>query len=209
MRKRVPGYITTQKSDGFGLEISVERQVLPRQDMYSSGDPVPEGQQAGNYNSAMGKKFREVIPPGVIGSEETTDLDVLTPPQFIDTVEHYRGEQADPTLHGAVHSLRSAAKKELPFQAYGTFQPRTAPMPRARQDDGYLGDPATMSADPLMTDFDSTTIIAPRDIHRKDLYGKNRDGVLHNEGHGYPAVPEMQPEIKKRTGAPPAKRVKV
>lgn len=201
MRKRVPGYITAQKSNDFGLEISVQRQVLPRQDMYSSGDPVPEGKQAMSENYAVDKKFREVIPPGVIGSEETLDLDVLTPPQFIDTVEHYATEQADPTLHGAVHSLRSSAKKQLPFQRYGTFQPRTAPMPRARQDDGYLGDPATMSADPLMTDFDSSTIIAPQDVHRKDLYGRNRDGVLHNDGHDYPVAPRMQPEIKKRVGA--------
>lgn len=201
MRKRVPGYITTEKSNDFGLEISVQRQVLPRQDMYSSGDPVPEGQQAGNFNSQMGKKYREVIPPGVIGSQETEDLDVLTPPQFIDTVEHSATEQADPAYHGAVHSLRAGAKKDLPFQRYATFQPRTAPMPRARQDDGYLGDPATMSADPLMTDFDSSTIIAPQDIHRKDLYGRNRDGVLHNDGHGYPVAPKMQPEIKRRVGA--------
>jgi hypothetical protein len=199
MRKRVPGYITTESSSAFGLDVSVQRQVFPKSEFYSSGDPVPEGQPAKEENLAADKAYREVIPPGAIGSEETKDLDILTPPQYISTVEHYAGEQNDPKMHGSVNVQKEVRQEATPFQRYSTFQPRTAPMPRARQDDGYLGDLATMSADPLMTDADSSSVFGPREVHRKDLYGANRAGVLHNEGH--PGVSAVQGEISKRMGA--------
>lgn len=208
MRKRVPGYITTESSNQFGLDVKVNRQAFPRQDMYSSGDPVPEGQPAMNENLAKDKKFREVIPPGQIGSQEGGDLDILTPPQYVDTVQHYATEQNDVTLHGAVNVQQHVRKEATPFQTYGTFQPRSAPMPRNASDDVCLPyNAARHAADPLMNDHNSTEMWSrvandapPPDPYRKDLYGDNVAGVLHNEGH--PGFQEVQGEIQKRMGVP-------
>lgn len=191
MRKRVPGYITTEVSNDFGLEVRVQRQVLPKQDMYSSGDPVPEGQTPDGSNMAGDRRFREVIPRGEIGSSEGEDLDILIPPQYVDTVANYEKSQNDPSMHGAVHSLRAGAKTEpLPFQVYGTFQPRSAPMPRAAQDQVYLEGYGKNAADPRMTDESALPGLQSTDHpDRAPLYGDNRDGVLHNVGHpGFAAV---------------------
>jgi hypothetical protein len=208
MRRRVPGYITTESSNQFGLDVSVQRQPFPKQDFSPSGDPVPEGKPATNENLASNKRFREVIPPGVIGSSETEDLDILTPPQYIDTVEHYHGEQADPSMHGAVNVQQRVRTEPTPFQAYGTFQPRTAPMPRNASDDVCLPYKAEQhAADPLMNDKNSSEMWSrrtndyPVDPYRKDLYGANVAGVLHNEGH--PGFSAVQGEISKRMGVPP------
>jgi hypothetical protein len=198
-RKRVPGYITTQVTNNFGLDVSVQRQVLPKQDMYSSGDPVPEGQEPDNANLAGDVRYREVIPPGEIGSVAGGDLDILTPPQYVDTVADYEKAQNDPAMHSAVHSLREGAKTELPFQCYGTFQPRSAPMPRAAQDQVYLEGYGQNAADPRMTDESATTGLQATDKpDRAPLYGDNRDGVLHNN------FASAQAGIAKKEGIPSA-----
>lgn len=205
MRKRVPGYITTESSNGFGLDVKVQRQVYPKSEFYSSGDPVAEGQAAMNENLAQDKKFREVIPPGEIGSKAENDLDILTPPQYVDTVAHYETEQNDITMHGAVNVQQGVRKEPTPFQGYATFQPRTAPMPRNAGDQVCLPYRAEQhAADPLMNDQTSNqmwnfrTNDYPVDPYRKDLYGDNVAGALHNEGH--PGFGEVQSEISKRMG---------
>lgn len=191
-RERVPGYITKQVSNDFGLEVHVQRQVYPKQDMYSSGDPVPEGQAPTGQNFANDRRFREVIPPGSIGTSETQDLDVLTPPQYVNTVDSYTGEQNDPSLHGSVNQFKVAnpTAPGIPFQSYPSFQPRNAPMPRAAQDQVYLEGYGMNAADPRMTDESSMLGLQKTDKpDRANLYGDNRDGVLHNENHpGFSAV---------------------
>lgn len=200
-RSRVPAHISDVKSNGFGLDVQVHRQPLPRQDYSPSGIPTDGGEGHRSTNaeqSAMkpgNKLFRNPIPPGEIGSKEGADMQ-LPPPQYVDTVAHYRDEEKDPTLHGAAATLRSA-DKNVAFQEYGpTWQPRRAPMPRARQDDSILGSLATMSADPLMTDNDSSTLFLTReDPRRKDLYGDNRDGMLHNDP-AHPGFAAVQKKIE-------------
>jgi len=206
MRKRVPGYITTESSNQFGLDVTVRRQPFPKSDFSPSGDPVPDGKPATSENLEGDVKYREVIPLGEFGSEEKADLDILTPPQFVDTVEHYETESRDPKMHGAVHALRQNPKDPLPFQGYASFQPRTAAMPRNVSDDVCLPYKANLhAADPLMKDSNSAEMwsrvaeeMPPPDPYRKDLYGKNAVGVLHNEGH--PGFASVQGSIEKRMG---------
>jgi hypothetical protein len=189
-RERVAAHITESVSRDFGLEVSVVRSPRPQVNDMPRGD-VKDGTTQSPY-----KGYREVIPPGRIGSPEGTDR--MEPgPQTVDTVARYRTEDKDPTLHGAMAAMRSASR-DVPFQGYATFQPRTAPMPRAAQDEGFLESPANLSADPLMIDSDSTTNILSRDARRKDLYGENRDGVLHNDGH--PGFKSVQGQIAAKEG---------
>jgi hypothetical protein len=165
-------------SRDFGLNVKVQRQPYPKMDVPPTGDPVPEGEMGLSITRTLANNtYRQPIPAGTIGSAEVDDL--TNPPlQYVDTVEDYSGAQADPKLHGPMDALRSAGKQEIPFQDYARFQPRRAPMPRAAQDEGYLGPPGRSSADPLMTDQNAGSGLSPRDIARKDMFGANRDGVL-------------------------------
>jgi len=180
-------------AENFGLELEVREgapDALPR--TYHSGVPAAEGLAAtkGSLLPPGNQLYREVIPQGRIGSEEGYDPQ-LPASQYIDTVPWTRDEEKDPRLHGAMDALRSADTRTIPCAEYGQFQPRSAPIPRARQDEGVLGSMASMSADPLMTDQDSFTMILDRDDpRRKDLYGDNRAGVLHNQNEAVP--PEDQ-----------------
>lgn len=165
-------------SRDFGLNVKVQRQPFAKVDMPPTGDPVPEGQTGLEITRTLANnRYRQPIPAGTIGSAEVDDL--TNPPlQYVDTVEDYGGAQADPKLHGPMDALRSAGKQEISFHEYSSFQPRRAPMPRAAQDEGYLGPPGRSSADPLMTDQNAGSGLSPRDIGRKDMFGANRDGVL-------------------------------
>lgn len=188
MRKRVPGYITQETDRNFGIEVRVQRQINPKTTPFSpSGDPVPEGQFPDGNNFASDRRYREVIPPGEIGSDAGEDLDILTPPQFIDTVQHYAGEQNDPHYHGAVLQERQAEKTTMPLQNYAKFQPRTAPMPRSCADDTYLEGPGKNSADQLMKQTRDSSNLMPdaRDRDVRDLYGPNRSGFLVEGDYGH------------------------
>lgn len=183
-RKRVPGYITTQSTNNFGLDVKVQRETAPSSGFPPSGDPIPEGQDGLDPNATtFTNRFRDVIPPGEIGSSDREeDLTKLGPPQYVDTVQHYTGEQADPSLHGSPAAIRSAGRTGVPFQPFDSFQPRSAPMPRAAQDEGLLEPYGYHAADPQMTDDDSTTsILGRRNANRLDLDGPSRDGVAHND----------------------------
>lgn len=190
MRERKPGYITQQVDNNFGLEVKVNRLVEPKiGDMPSSGDPVPEGEFFNGSNLELDRKFREVIPPGKIGSSEGEDLDILTPPQYIDSKPYMRGEQNDPRLHGSVNVQQVGRRDPTQFQTYPTFQPRSYPMPRAAQDQVYLEGYGRNAADPRMTDEDARLGLQATDKpDRAPLYGDNRDGVLHNNHPGFAAV---------------------
>lgn len=208
MRKRVPGYITKQPSNDFGMDIKVQRPVFDWGEPPPSGDPVPEGRTAIDENLASDVRFRNVIPPGEIGSnDDGSDLDILTPPQFVDTVSYYRDEYRDPHLHGAKAAIMGANPKgALDFQNFPSFTPRRAPLPTAAQDEGFL---RIGAADPLMTDANRQVEGAggklDRTVYGKNLYGGNKDGVPHNAGHpGFKAVQgKVQSEgySKKAAGA--------
>lgn len=195
-------------AENFGLEVEVRRGVGGSQDakpaMYPSGVPRNDGLGA-EFKQGRGpiqpgnQLYREVIPPGQIGSQEYYDMQ-MPPAQYVDTVPHYRDEEKDPALHGAMDALRSADTRSIPVADYAQFQPRSAPIPRARQDEAILGNMANMSADPLMTDEDSFTMIIPRDSpQRKDLYGDNRDGMLHNDP-AHPGFQAVQSKIAAKSG---------
>lgn len=197
MRKRLPGYITGEKSNEFGMDVTVQRQVYSNRESPPSGDPVPEGTFPDNENLASDRRYRNVIPPGQIGSSEGNDLDVLTPRAIPDTVGYAENETRDPAYHGAVHSLRAGAKDQLPFQSAGTFAPRRAPMPRAAQDQVYLKGYGENAADPRMTDESAEEGLQASDKpDRAPLYGDNRDGVLHNN------FASVQKGISKKEGIP-------
>jgi hypothetical protein len=177
-RRRVAGYITKQHTNDFEVPVKVEDQVrTPNTNpgLFPSGEPIPEGQTGlTTPDGPFTRKHREVIPPGRIGSQESEDYDRLGLRQYIDTVPYERGEQNNISLHNPLDVQKAANPNEpgIPFQEYASFQPRSAPMPRAMQDEGFLD----RYADPIMTDLDSSTIILPRDANRIDLAGPNRDG---------------------------------
>lgn len=186
------------KNTGFGVDVQVRRQILPKQDRYPSGVPENDGQVGDSSGMNPGNQnFRRPIPRGTLGSTEGADVQ-LPGRQYVDTVEFYKTEDKDPSLHGAMEANRSG-DRGVAFNPYGNFQPRSMAMPRARQDDGYLGNPATMSADPLMTDGNSETMLTSMDVHRKGLYGDNRDGVLHNDP-AHPGFAAVQSKIAKNSG---------
>jgi len=197
MRKRVPGYVTNQKDNDFGytppvLEPTTKGGIKPGFD--PSGDPVPEHGFPDGENLKADVKFRNVIPPGEIGSREYRDLDVLTLHQGLDTVAMYPGETRDPRLHGA-KAVSQEETDGVEFHSYATFTPRRAPMPRRAESEGFLEPYSQLSADPLMTDADSNELFFRRPARTKDLYGENRDGFLHNDGH--PGFKAVQGKIEK------------
>lgn len=194
MRERKAGYITGQKDEGFGLEVKVNRQPFPKSDFSPSGDVS----EVGPGRNLAYKGYREVIPPGAIGSNETDDVE-LPAAQHVDTVARYGTEEKDPTLHGAVKVVREEVDPPM-FHDYASFQPRTAPMPRAAQDNLYLRGYGMNVADPRMSDEDSTKLILNNEHpDRLDLYGQNRDGVLHNE-NGHPGFKAVEAKIGKESG---------
>src|SRR5258708_40043446 len=108
-RNGVRAYIAKQSSDTFGVGVKVQRKTA--NGMYPSGDPIPEGQDGlAPPDRRFTETFRHVIPPGQIGSTEANDFSVPGPPQYVDTVEHYPGEQSDPSLHGSPEAIRSAGR---------------------------------------------------------------------------------------------------
>ena len=128
-----------------------------------------------------GKGYRGPFRPGKIGSEEGRDP--MEPgPQRVDTKSYSATETRDQECHSSVYTLREAGVT-VGMRSYSDFMPRTAPMPRATQDDLYLQESAGRRvADPHMTDNDSETNLLPREIPgREDLFGPNRDGVSHNQ----------------------------
>ena len=197
-RARSAAHITDAPANPFGLEVSVRESVRPKQDSNPpSGVPFNDGLGA-TQSKGVGpiqpgnRDYREVIPPGVIGSEETFDMQ-LPAPQYVDTVPSYPTEQNDTRLHGAMASLRSADTATVPCYNYASFVPRSAPMPRACQDDLYLEGPGRNAADPRMQDRDSTELFPGRRelVDNCDLYGRNVAGVLHNPIGAKPPAPTM------------------
>jgi hypothetical protein len=182
MRKRVPGYITQEKSNDFGMDTRVQRPTGDGSSGFpASGNPVAEGAMANNENLQKDVGFRNVIPPGEIGSEAKGDLDILTLRQHLDTAPYMETETRPQELHGSVNVQRVARGTETPFNSYATFTPRRAPMPRNAGDEGFLQGPPDLAADPLMTDADSSELFFRRPTRTESLYGSNRDGVLKAE----------------------------
>jgi len=182
MRKRVPGYITQEKSNDFGMDVRVQRPTGDGSSGFPpSGDPVPEGQTANNENLEKDAKFRNVIPPGEIGSVAEGDLDILTLKQHLDTAPYMATETRPQELHGAVNVQKVSRDGNVPFNSYATFTPRRAPMPRNAGDEGFLEGPPNLAADPLMTDANSSELFFRRPTRTESLYGANRDGVLAAE----------------------------
>jgi hypothetical protein len=192
-RSRVPAHITESVSRDFGLEVNVIRSTRPNVNEMPNGD-TKDGKISPPY-----KGYREVTPPGTFGSRE--GVDKMEPaPQRVDTVADYPTAQNDPSLHGAVASLRSADTQSVPFQSYASFQPRSSPLPRNASDELYLRGYGVNAADPRMSDYDSDTMLTDRDKpDRLDLYGNNRDGVLHND-NGHPGFKSMQGQIAAKEG---------
>jgi hypothetical protein len=185
-RSRVPAHITEMTDRGFGLNVQVNESPLPKVNHPPNGVVGSDGDAL----SPVFKGYREVIPLGVIGSSEKHDV-MLPGPQYVDTVPSYPTEQNDTRLHGPIAALRAADTQDIPLQNYASFQPRTAPMPRAVQDELYLRGFGRNVADPRMTDDDSATMLIPHDApDRCDLYGKNRDGMLHNPIGEPPEAPK-------------------
>ena len=193
-RMRVPAHISESSSGQFGLEVSVKRLPVPKSEtLYHSGSPQAVGLKGGPEASTQfdpgNRNFREVIPPGQIGTEEKFDMP-LPPPQYVDTCAWYPEEDKDQSMHGSVNAMRMS-DKPVPFQQYSDFQSRRAPMPRALQDEaGFArgaegkrpGSEFRLGADPLMSGEDSYSKFIPRDDYlRKDLYGPNVAGFLHND----------------------------
>jgi hypothetical protein len=191
-RTRVPAHITESVSQNFGLDVTINRSPQPKVNLLANGD-TKDGKLSPVY-----KGYREVIPPGSFGSRE--GVDKLEPaPQRVDTVAHYETEQADPTLHGPMAAMRSA-DQSVAFQTYPSFQPRTAPLPRNASDELYLRGYGVNAADPRMSDYDSDTMLTDRDRpDRLDLYGNNRDGVLHND-NGHSGFKAVQGKIAAKEG---------
>lgn len=130
---------------------------------------------SGNEN-VSGKGYRDPFTSGAIGSEEGRDA-MQPAPLRIDTVAYSSGETRPQEMHGC---------EPYPLCAYPEFMPRTAPMPMAAQDEGFL---RIGVADPEMTDSARTSGIPPEQVYKNDLFGQNKDGVAHNEGHpGFAAV---------------------
>ena len=175
IREKVQGPSVTYRSTSFGQEVKINRQPRPAQNQDPSGD------NRGQEETAAPREHREVIPSGPIGSTEGRDI-MLPPPQYVDTVADYRESQRDPSLHNPVASERSAEKAPVEFRQYTDWDPRSAPIPRAAQDELFLEGYGRNVADPLMTDNNSTlNILSKEHPTRQDLFGPNRDGMLHNQ----------------------------
>lgn len=183
-RRRVAGYITKQSQTPRSTE-----DLRPGRVGWSN----MERSQSNNF------ELDEVIPPGEIGSVEGKDT-MEQPTLSIDTHPYDYMETRDQKFHGPVPSIGEVA---TPFQAYASFTPRTAPMPVACQDEGFL---RIGNADPLMSDGNRTMPgMLDRTVYPKDLYGRNEAGASHNSGHpGFKAVQgkiEKEGYSKKAAGA--------
>ncbi len=216
-RSRVPAHITETPSSAFGLEVQVQRLPVPKSEsLYPSGQEEVEGQRGGKGGSSPiepgNQRYREVIPPGRIGSQEKYDI-LLPGPQYVDTVPWNRDEEKDPTMHGAYQVMQVNDRTPVPFQRYQDFQPRTAPIPRALQDEASFGrgtvsgkvfpTSVRLGADSLMTDENSFTALIERDdALRKDLYGNNVAGYMHNEPQGTTGL-HQGPQPYQDEQAPP------
>src|SRR5690242_3906805 len=191
-RKRDPVMVATSQSRDFGLNVEVRRK-LTNPEQYPSGQPSNSGLDP--YDNSRGWKYRDPFPAGQIGSSEGRDADTGALPQYLDTVARYDTEEKDPKLHNAAAALRTA-DRPIQLHSYAELQPRVAPIPRAAQDEGFLEGPASLAADPQMTDANSFKVLLPRDARRLDLYGDNVAGVLHNEG-GQPKAEKVMGEFKR------------
>lgn len=180
-RERVAGYITKQPSSDFGVEVKVQR--MARNEMYIDGEARPND-------------FRNVIPPGEIGSEEGRDR-MEPEPMSVDTIPYSDSDTRNPELHGSAASLRSG-QVAPEFQSYATFEPRRAPMPKNASDSVFLPGYGKNVADPRMSDNNADTdfMLANGRPDRVDLYGKNRDGMAHNE-NAHPGFAAVQGKIEK------------
>src|SRR5215472_1853585 len=103
-RSRVPAHITESRSSAFGLEIEVQRLPVPKSEsLYPSGQELVEGQRGGPEGAGPmepgNQRYREVIPPGRIGSQEKYDI-LLPGPQYVDTCPWNPNECLQPELHG-------------------------------------------------------------------------------------------------------------
>lgn len=171
-RSRVPGYITRTPSHDFGEGVPVRSQNGP---MPSSGD-VGNG-----LDPTPPQTYRKPIPPGSIGTQETTDLERLPPPQYIRTVAMYDNETRDPQMHCASDAQMKSADRPVEFNSFASFTPRTAPMPRTAGDQGYLEPYKGLQADPVMISENDGMQLYERNARQKELYGSNRDGVVDDK----------------------------
>lgn len=132
------------------------------------------------------KQYKDPFQSGVIGSEAGRDL-MEPAPARIYTKPYSAGETRDTQCHGAEYTLREAGVTvKLTRYADLDHQSRVAPMPMAAQDEGFL---RIGVADSEMTDSVRGTGIPPEQVYKNDLFGENKDGVAHNEGHpGFAAV---------------------
>lgn len=171
MRERVAGYISKQKT-----RVPEKLSVRPSTSEYAAS-PYANGVTVDGVIQPL-RDYNAVIPDGSIGSAEGADR-MEPPPQRVETAPYYRGEQNDPSYHGAVQSIRSGASGVPEFHSYDEFIPRSAPLPRAAQDEAYLDPESGLNPDPLILAEDSDKVLLKNDDRdRLDLYGPNRDGVL-------------------------------
>lgn len=172
MRKRDPGYMTTDRSAPSLNPHADYKGETKAPHLY------PQGRVTYNVYSDGPESFtsEDVLRPGTIGSEEGRDMQNPAP-QSVETVAYSAGETRPQEMHGC---------DPYPLCAYPEFMPRTAPMPMAGQDEGFL---RIGVADSEMTDAVRGMGIPPEQVYKNDLFGQNKDGVAHNEGHpGFAAV---------------------
>lgn len=174
MRKRDPGHMTTDRSAPPSSQSSNFPQS--RQESLRNDYPVGRAQEKSHSTPPIPFDPEDVFRRGEIGTEEGRDF--MNPvAQQIETVAYSAGETRPQEMHGC---------EPYPLCAYPEFMPRTAPMPVAGQDEGFY---RRGVADPEMTDTVRTAGILPESVYKNDLFGPNRDGVGHNEGHpGFSAV---------------------
>lgn len=188
----------TGPSNDFGMPVAIRPQILPKQDFSPSGTPNNNGLMPSD--GSEGKGYREVFPPGNIGSNEGKDDLRGAPFQHVDTVQSYAGEARDPSLHSPSAALRSA-QRSPELRTYASYcTPITDAMPKAVQDDLYLRGYGKNVADPRMEDatWGPDRAYEPPDI--VDLYGKNIDDVPHNQGH--PGFQAVASKISAKEGIP-------
>jgi len=118
--------------------------------------------------------FKQSLPDGSFGSEEGKDK-MLPAPQHVDTVMYSEGETRP-------DNMRSSAEAGFSMRNYGEFAGRRGPMPRNASDELYLEGYGRNVADPRMSDDNAMAGPSPKaEPDKCDLYGDNRDGVLHNK----------------------------
>lgn len=174
MRKRDPGYMTTDRSAPASNPSSNFTQS--RQEALRNDYPKGRAQEKTHSTPPIPFDPEDVFRRGEVGTEEGRDF--MNPvPQVVDTVAYSAGETRPQEMHGC---------EPYPLCAYPEFMPRTAPMPMAGQDEGFL---RIGVADSEMTDTVRGMGISPEQVYKNDLFGQNKDGVAHNEGHpGFAAV---------------------